>query len=257
MAALSRRNGTKAGRKPSGRSTKPGTEARGPGGSAAGAAKPDAPGRRGKAPARGGDQAARRAAILAAGLAVFAEHGFEAARLDDVAARAGVAKGTLYLYFRDKPALFEEIVRDAAAPLIARFEALSALPDVPVLPLIEALFGILATQVLGTDRKLVVRLVVAEGPRFPSIAKFYYDEVVSRGIEIIRTLLERGVARGEIKAAGLVEFPQLVIAPMLMAVLWDGLFQKHHPLDFAALAKTHLALLSGAPPSTTFPGASP
>lgn len=203
----------------------------------------------GKAPpensARGTDQGGRRAAILKAGLAVFAEHGFEAARLDAVAARAGVAKGTLYLYFRDKQALFEEIVRDAASPLIARFEAMAKIPDVPVLPLLETLFGIFVSQVLGTERKLVLRLVISEGPRFPGIAKFYYDEVAQRGLEIIRSLLERGVARGEIKEKGLVDHPQLVIAPLLMAVLWDGLFQQHHAMDFNALARTHVALLSG------------
>ena len=73
---------------------------------------------------------ARRQAILKAALEVFAAHGFEAARLDDVAARAGVAKGTLYLYFRDKEALFEALVRNAVSPIMEQMSKVAAAPDV-------------------------------------------------------------------------------------------------------------------------------
>ena len=77
------------------------------------------------------EPAARRQAILDAALSVFAERGFEAARLDDVAARAGVAKGTLYLYFRDKEALFEELMRSAVSPIIEAVSRAASAPDMP------------------------------------------------------------------------------------------------------------------------------
>src|SRR5262245_6994509 len=107
---------------------------------------------------------ARRQAILDAALTVFAAQGFEAARLDDVAARAGVAKGTLYLYFKDKEALFEEVVRSAISPILERMNGLAALPDVPFDTALEALFAMFEKEVLGTQRKLLIRLIIAEGP---------------------------------------------------------------------------------------------
>ena len=192
----------------------------------------------------GEHKAARRAAILRAGLHVFAEHGFEAARLDEVAARAGVAKGTLYLYFTDKTALFEEIIRDAVAPLIARFEMIAGVPDLPTAMVLEGIFTLFQTEVLGTERKLILRLIISEGPRFPNIAQFYHREVVSRGLAILRGVAKRGVVRGELPDDALVRFPQLVLSAPLLAVLWDGLFARIEPLDTAGLLAAHRALLT-------------
>lgn len=194
-------------------------------------------------------QAARREEILKAALAVFAEHGFEAARLDDVAKRAGVAKGTLYLYFTDKTALFEAIVREAAAPIIERLASISEAPDVPAPLLLAAFFDMFRAQVLGTERKLVLRLILSEGPRFPPIAAFYHREVVSRGISLMRGVIARGVARGEIRSAALEQFPQLVMAPALVALLWDGLFQSLEPIDIAGMFDAYLALITQTSPA--------
>lgn len=199
----------------------------------------------------GEHKAARRAAILRAGMHVFAEHGFEAARLDEVAARAGVAKGTLYLYFADKTALFEEIIRDAVAPLIARFEQLANLPDLPTATVLDGIFKLFQTEVLGTERKLILRLIISEGPRFPNIAQFYHREVVSRGLGILRGLARRGVERGELPDDALVRFPQLALSAPLLAVLWDGLFARIEPLDTAGLLAAHrVRLTAGSKPTT-------
>lgn len=200
--------------------------------------------------AKSAQQAARREEILKAALAVFAEHGFEAARLDDVASRAGVAKGTLYLYFADKSALFQDLVRTAADPLIARLTALSAAPDVPAPMLLATFFEVFRTQVLATDRKLIIRLIIAEGPRFPELAAFYHTHVVSRGLALLRQVIARGVERGEIRSAALARFPQLVMAPAMIALLWDALFQKLEPIDIAEMFNAHLALITQTPPPT-------
>lgn len=189
-------------------------------------------------------QHARREAILSAALQVFAERGFEAARLDDVAERAGVAKGTLYLYFKDKTALFEAIVRNATAPVIENLSAITQAPDVSTRALLERLMAMFVSEVLGSERKLVLRLVLTEGQRFPDLARFYHDEVVSRGLGLITQILERGVARGEIAPASLTRFPQLIVAPLIMSVLWDGLFQPFAPLDVTALLSTYIDLLT-------------
>src|SRR5215813_4650834 len=129
--------------------------------------------------------------ILRAALEVFSEHGFAATRLEDVAHRAGVAKGTLYLYFPDKEALFERMLQSVVAPALTRLAALAADETIPPAAAIGHLFAFLQTEVLNTPREKVIRLIVSEGPRFPKLAKFYYDEVISKGLASIRAIAGR------------------------------------------------------------------
>ena len=88
-----------------------------------------------------------------------------------------------------------------------------------------------SSEVATTRRGDIVRLIVAEGPRFPAIADFYYREVVSRGLAGMRALIELGIARGEIRQQNLARFPQIMVAPAIVAVIWQSLFGKHAPLD--------------------------
>jgi AcrR family transcriptional regulator len=188
--------------------------------------------------------AERREAIVAAAFDEFIARGFAATRLDDVAKRAGVAKGTIYLHFKDKEALFEELVRTAIVPLITRL----APPAQPVGSVREALEHFAFTfirEVATTRRGDLVRLIVAEGPRFPAIADFYYREVVSRGLAAMRGLIELGVARGEIRNPALANYPQIVVAPAMIAVIWKSLFERHAPLDAMAMLRVHLDLIFG------------
>jgi len=143
---------------------------------------------------------ARRDAVLAAALDEFSSRGFEAARLDDVAKRAGVAKGTIYLYFRDKESLFQELIRAMLTPLVGTIEALGA-ADVPIKVLAEQIVELFVREVYETRRKDVIRLMISEGRRFPKLAEFYYREVLSRIIAAVRTLLRRAAARGEVPEA--------------------------------------------------------
>ena len=186
----------------------------------------------------------RREAILAAALDEFSARGFAGTRLEDVARRAGVAKGTIYLYFRDKEALFQELVRSVIGPLIARVEA-SLEIDLPARMIAERIVDMFVREVYGTRRKDVIRLIIAEGPRFPKLAEFYYREVIARIIAVVRTLLRRAAERGEIPADTLARFPQLLVAPGLMAIVWNGLFDRFEPLDVAALMRAHIDLLFG------------
>jgi AcrR family transcriptional regulator len=188
--------------------------------------------------------AERRAAIVEAALDEFIARGFAATRLDDVAKRAGVAKGTIYLHFKDKEALFEELVRTAIVPLVSRL----APPSEPTGSVREALERFAFTfiqEVAATRRGDIVRLIVAEGPRFPAIADFYYREVVSRGLAAMRGLLELGIARGEIRLPALADYPQIVVAPAMVAVIWKSLFERHAPLDAMAMLRVHLDLIFG------------
>jgi AcrR family transcriptional regulator len=191
--------------------------------------------------ARKARSADRRDAILAAALDEFASRGFEAARLDDVARRAGVAKGTIYLYFRDKESLFQELIRTMLTPLVGTIEALGQ-SDVPLPMLADRIAELFVREVYETRRKDVVRLMISEGRRFPKLAEFYYHEVLSRIIAAVRSLLRRAAARGEVPD-GLAEFPQIIAAPGMLAIIWSGLFERFEPLDVRKMMKTHLDLL--------------
>jgi AcrR family transcriptional regulator len=184
----------------------------------------------------------RRDLILAAALEEFSGHGFEATRLEDIARRAGVAKGTIYLYFADKEALFQELIRWQLTPVIGAFERVTR-ADVPVRVVADQLIEMFVREIYGTRRKDVIRLIVSEGPRFPKLAEFYYREVLSRMIEAFRGVLRRAVERGELKSDAFVKFPQLLVAPGLVAILWNGLFDRFEPLDPRALMRAHFDII--------------
>ncbi len=188
--------------------------------------------------------AERREAIVEAALEEFIARGFAATRLDDVASRAGVAKGTIYLHFKDKQTLFEELIRTAIVPMVERL-AVAMPPDGSVRDTLEAFARIFIQEVATTRRGDIIRLIVAEGPRFPAIADFYYREVVSRGLAAMRALIEVGIARGEIRAPQLASFPQIVVAPALVGVIWKSLFERHSPLDVNEMLRVHLDLIFG------------
>ena len=198
-------------------------------------------GRRGDRQARRGD---KRDAILAAALEEFSTSGFAATRLDDVARRAGVAKGTIYLYFRDKESLFQELVRAMLSPLVGVIEA-APLRDLPIRAVAQMIIDTFVNEIYPTRRKDVIRLTLTEGPRFPKLAEFYYREVVSRGLAIMRSLATRAAAERAFTSDAPARFPQLIVAPLLMAVIWDGMFADIHPLDSTSLLRAHLDLLTG------------
>jgi AcrR family transcriptional regulator len=189
-------------------------------------------------------KAEKRAAILAAALDEFSARGFAATRLDDVAERAGVAKGTIYLYFRDKESLFQELVRSMLSPIVGALEA-AQMADLPARALAETVADLFVREVFGTRRKDVIRLVIAEGPRFPKIAEFYYHEVIERVQAAMRALMRRAIARGELRSDALARFPQLLIAPGLVAIVWSALFGRFEPLDVRELMRAHIDLLFG------------
>ena len=189
----------------------------------------------------------RRQAILDAALEEFAARGFAAARLDDMARRADVAKGTIYLYFRDKESLFQELVRAMLSPLVAAIEA-ATLRELPIRALVELILNTFVSDIYETRRKDVLRLIITEGARFPELAEFYYREVIARVLPAVRERLRLAVEQGELAHDALARFPQLLVAPGLMALIWSGLFERFAPLDVRALMRAHLELLFGAAP---------
>ena len=197
------------------------------------------------APSNRAERAAeRRAAIVEAAFDEFVARGFAATRIDDIATRAGVAKGTIYLYFKDKESMFEELVRTAIVPLVARLAAPPA-PGGTERDAVENLAATFIRVVANTRRGDIIRLIVSEGPRFPAIADFYYREVISRGLGGMRALIELGIAKGEIRQTELARFPQILVAPAIVAVIWKSLFERHSPLDAHEMLRVHLDLIFG------------
>jgi AcrR family transcriptional regulator len=186
---------------------------------------------------------ARREAILAAALDEFSAQGFAAARLDKVALRAGVAKGTIYVHFRDKEALFQELIRSVLSPFVGTLE-ITLKADVPTRAIFDKIIELFVHEVYSTRRKDVVRLILSEGVRFPSLAEFYYREVLTRILAAVRALLQRAAERGEVPK-DIVGFPQLLGAPALVAILWNSLFERYEPLDVKAFLHAYLDLVFG------------
>ncbi|MPZ56452.1 MAG: TetR family transcriptional regulator [Rhizobiales bacterium] len=185
---------------------------------------------------------ARREAILAAALEEFSAQGFSAARLDDVARRAGVAKGTIYLYFRDKEALFEELIRSVLSPVVGAME-LALRDERPVRQIADSAVEIFVREVYGTRRKDIIRLVISEGGRFPKLAEFYHREVLARLFAAMQALLRRAAEGGELRNNAVVQFPQLIGAPAIVGIIWSGLFDRFEPLDVRGFLRAQLDLI--------------
>ncbi|ODR96987.1 hypothetical protein AUC69_12685 [Methyloceanibacter superfactus] len=184
--------------------------------------------------------------IVAAAFEEFASHGYAGTRLEDVAARAKVSKGLPYLYFKTKEELFKAVVRSV---ITSHFDTIRNEMESTTLSVEDFLKGPFlkfVQELVCSRRVLIVRLLIAEGHKHPELTAFYFDNVVARGLETLRALIDRGVARGEFRETALRDYPQLLIAPMLMAVIWRALFEHHHHLDTDALLKTHIDLMVDA-----------
>jgi tetracycline repressor-like protein len=101
-------------------------------------------------------------------------------------------------------------------------------------------------ELVGSKRAFIARLLIAEGHKHPELTKFYYDNVISRGIETLTRLIDRGVERGEFRKTALRDYPQLLVAPVLTSILWRALFERHHHLDTNKMLETHIGLIVDA-----------
>jgi AcrR family transcriptional regulator len=177
------------------------------------------------APPRRRRKEARPAELTAAALEVFVEKGYAATRLEDVAAQAGVSKGTLYLYFDSKEALFKAVVREGILPALTEGETLVAgfkgSSEELLRELIGGMWRLIGSQRIGG----IPKLVFAEARNFPEIANFYHQEVILRGTAMIRSVIERGIKRKEFRKVNVDATVYLVIGPVLMRMIW------RHSLD--------------------------
>lgn len=186
----------------------------------------------------------RPSELVSAALDLFVDRGFAATRLDDVAARAGVSKGTLYLYFESKEALFRAVIEEAIVPLLAAAEDEIAGYEGGSIDLLRRLLFGWWEQIGATRLAGVPKLLIAEARNFPAVAQYYHDTVLVRGRGLLRTLLQRGIERGEFRPLDLETAIDVIYAPLMMLVVWRssmGFCGKE--TDPAAYLKTHFDLL--------------
>jgi AcrR family transcriptional regulator len=199
---------------------------------------------------------ARPGEILDAALKVFAEKGFAAARMEDIAAHAGVTKGTIYLYFSSKEEVFKSLAREKIGVVLAggaqqvrEFKGTSR-------ELLIALLSTVATFLEDKDRAMLPKIIIAESGNFPELTRFWHSEVIDKALAMIMEVIARGVARGEFRPLPPEHVARLCVAPIMLSLIWRTTFGPLEavPFDHGKLFATHLdVLLKGLEPEESKP----
>jgi AcrR family transcriptional regulator len=188
---------------------------------------------------------ARPQEILEAALAIFAEKGFAAARMEEIATRARVSKGTIYLYFESKEAVFKALVHEMLASRLADFADLARDHKGAIAPLLANILRTLGQFVATSELVVLPKIVISEAGNFPDLARIYKKEVVERGLALFGGLLQAGMERGEFRPLPLPHAIRLCIAPLLLAAIWRTTFAKTDSAayDYQGLIEAHIATL--------------
>jgi TetR/AcrR family transcriptional regulator len=184
------------------------------------------------APKRERRKEARPGELLDAALDLFVEKGFSATRVDEVAARAGVSKGTLFLYFQSKEDLFKAVVRKNIANNFPRWQEEFLTFEGTSSDMLRYAMTSWWERIGKTRASGITKLVMSEAQNFPEIASFYQEEVIQPGNVMIRRILARGVQSGEFREMDLDQAVHLIVAPMIFLMMW-----KHSMGACAASAK--------------------
>ena len=187
--------------------------------------------------------------IIAAALAVFTEKGFAGARLEEIARRAGISKGTLYLYFETKEDMFRAVVRTVVAPNVVTIQQAIVGADMPFATMVRTLLPRFAQIVTTLPIGAVAKMVIGESRNFPELARVWHDEVILKAIGLIAGVIERAQARGEVRPGDPRTHAFSLMGPMLMGVLWRETFTPigGATLDLPAIARQHAETVLGGP----------
>lgn len=188
---------------------------------------------------------ARPGEILEAALAVFAEKGFAASRMTDIATRAHVSKGTIYLYFESKEAVFRALVREMLVPRLNEAAEIVRGHDGAAAPLLAQILRVLGKFVSTSNRVVIPKMVIAEAGNFPDLARIYREELIARGMQVFAAVITRGIARGEFRDIPIEHAVRLCVAPLLLAAIWRTTFAQLDPApyDYAGFVEAHIATL--------------
>jgi AcrR family transcriptional regulator len=189
-------------------------------------------------------KAERPQEIIEAAFAEFSRNGYATTTLDQIAERAGVTKGTIYVYFESKEHLFISMVREFTKPTMETVQDMFKTHDGSTADLLRAQFSFIYEHLVEDRRRReVVRMLIAEAPRFPELADRYHAEILRPCLDMLRQAIQRGVDRGEIRNSAIVEQPQVVIGPIALVDVWMMLFDYRQPLDLKAYFNAHLDMV--------------
>jgi len=189
-------------------------------------------------------KAERPQEILKAAFAEFSRNGYATTTLDRIAERAGVTKGTIYVYFENKEHLFISMVQEFTKGAQDTVQAMYESHDGSTADLLRAQFSFIYQHIVEDKRRReVVRMLIAEASRFPALADRYFNEILRPCLDLLRAAIQRGMDRGEIRKSAIVDSPQVVIAPIALVDLWMMMFDDRQPLDLKAYFDAHLDLV--------------
>ena len=185
--------------------------------------------------------------IIAAALATFAEKGFAAAKMEEIARRAGISKGTLYLYFETKEDMFRAVVREVVVPNVEAIQKAVLGADLPFAAMVRMLLPRFSEIVTTLPVGAVAKMVIGESRNFPELARVWHDEVIFKAIGLIAGVIERAQARGEVRPGDPRTHAMSIMGPMLMGVLWRETFTPigGAVLDLPAIARQHAETVLG------------
>lgn len=183
--------------------------------------------------------------ILDAALACFSEKGFAATRMEDIARRAGISKGTIYLYFESKQAVFKALARAHVAGRVDEIRGHIEAFEGPTPDLLRLVLYRVGSLITENDIVVLPRLVLAEAGTFPELAEHWRREVVDKGLALWESIIHRGQARGEFRAVDASYAARLCIAPLILAALWLSFFSRFDatPYDYRGLIDAHIDVL--------------
>lgn len=199
---------------------------------------------------------ARPQEILEAALDCFSAKGFAATRMDDIAERAGVTKGTIYLYFQNKEAVFKALVRESIGTQIGQVLEQTRAFQGPAADLLRMVISTVGQILSSTDRVVLPKIIVAEAGNFPELARFYREEIIDKGLGVMSAVIARGIERGEFRKVDPQHAARLCVAPVLLAAVWRTTFAQFDaaPYDYSGFLQTHLdVLLRGLSPDGDAP----
>jgi AcrR family transcriptional regulator len=189
-------------------------------------------------------KAERPGEILEAAFVEFSRNGYAATTLDQIAERAGVTKGTIYVYFENKEHLFISMVRELVKATFDTVQDMFARHDGSTADLLRESFRYIYQHIVEDRRRReVARMLIAEAPRFPALADRYRDEIHAPCLALLDAVIQRGIDRGEIRPSAVTACPQVIIAPIAQVDLWIMMYEDRQPLDLKAYFDAHVELV--------------
>lgn len=189
-------------------------------------------------------KAERPQEILEAAFVEFSRNGYAMTTLDQIAEGAGVTKGTIYVYFENKEHLFISMVREITKATLDTVHEMFETHEGSTADLLRAQFSFIYQHIVEDRRRReVLRMLIAEAPRFPELADRYHQEILRPCLDMLRQAIQRGMDRGEFRNSAIIDLPQIVIAPIALVDLWMMMFDDRQQLDMKAYFNAHLDLV--------------